>query len=122
MDLWRETAEFALSEDAGRLNAEQKAWIAAEPSNAKPYYHLAALLRSSGDRARALGLLLEAVRLDGSLAPAHAALAEMYAVAGDPAAAWRHAIAARDHGDDSAALLLERHRVPVTMTERELPG
>jgi hypothetical protein len=60
----------------------------------------------------ALGLLLEAVRLNEEFAPAHAALAEIYAVREDYAAAWRHARAAESHGDPTAVEMLTRHGVP----------
>ena len=46
----------------------------------------------------ALGLLLEAVRLDANFADAHASLAEMYVIREDYQAAWRHARAAEENG------------------------
>ena len=73
MSFWRkEVVEFALDQDTLRLIDEQKAWIAAEPANAKPYYHLAMLYRLQyNKRHEALGLLLHAVALDADLTPAH---------------------------------------------------
>jgi len=50
--------------------------------------------------------------LDESFAPAQTALAEIYAVRKDYAAAWRHARAAEAHGDATAVELLTRHGVP----------
>jgi len=111
---WRkELIDYALDEETEKQMAEQKAWIAREPSNAKPFYHLAQLYRISRYRQEeALGLLLEAVRLDSTLAPAHVALAEIYAVRNDYAAAWRHAKNAEACGDGQAVALLRRHQVP----------
>ncbi|MEZ5403757.1 MAG: tetratricopeptide repeat protein [Bryobacteraceae bacterium] len=108
----RELIDPALDEDAARKIAEQKAWIAADPANPRPYYHLAQLYRMQHRRDDALGLLLEAVRLEPAFAEAHAALTEMYAVADDYPAAWRHARAAESSGLPAAAALLERHRIP----------
>lgn len=109
---WRtELIDFALDQDTDRLVAEQRAWIAAEPTIARPYYHLGVLYRMQAKREAALGLLLEAVRLEPDFAPAHVALAEMYAVSGDNRAAWRHARAAEAARDASAVQMLERHGV-----------
>jgi tetratricopeptide (TPR) repeat protein len=112
MSFWRkEVVEFALSDETRRQMAEQLAWIEREPSNPRPYFHLAQFYRTEGRREEGLGLLLEAVRLDAQFAPAHAALAEIYAVEGDYPAAWRHARAAEAHGDPHAAEMLRRHRI-----------
>jgi tetratricopeptide (TPR) repeat protein len=107
----REVIDPALGEDTERKIADQKQWIAAEPANARPYYHLAQLYRIQARRQEALGLLLEAVRLDPQLAGAHLALAEIYAVLGDYAAAWRHARRAEEGGRSQAVEMLERHGV-----------
>lgn len=110
MGFWRrEVVDFALDHETRRHTEEQLAWIAREPSNAKPYFHLAQFYRMSGRQDEALGLLLEAVRLDGTLAGAHASLAELYAIRGDYDAAWKHARAAEENGDSSAAELLRRY-------------
>ena len=60
---------------------------------------------------KALGLLVQAVHLDGGFAPAHAALAEMYAVRGDYQAAWHHARLAEQGGEPRAVELLKRYAV-----------
>jgi cytochrome c-type biogenesis protein CcmH/NrfG len=39
-------------------------WIEREPANPRPYYHLAQFYRMENRTEQALGLLLEAVRLD----------------------------------------------------------
>ena len=110
MSFWRkEVIQPALDDETRRHIAEQREWIAREPLNAKPYYHLAQLYRMDGRQEEALGLLLEAVRLDGAHADAHAALAEMYAVQEDYQAAKRHAIAAEKGGNPRAAELLRRY-------------
>jgi thioredoxin-like negative regulator of GroEL len=110
VSFWRkEVIDFALDYETRRHMDEQRAWIAREPANAKPYYHLAQFYRMNGRREEALGLLLEAIRLDPAFADAHAALAEMYIVAGDREAAWRHARLAEQHGNSNAVELLERH-------------
>lgn len=109
MNWRRDLVEFALDEDTERLIAEQKTWIAAEPDAARPYYHLAQLYRLQQRRDEALALLLHAVSLDASLAPAHIALSQMYAVTGDMEAARRHAACAAKLGDVSAAELLARY-------------
>ena len=59
----------------------------------------------------ALGLLLEAVRLDPNFAEAHASLAEMYVLRDDYSAAWRHARLAESAGDPRTAAMLRRHGI-----------
>lgn len=113
MGFWRrEVIEFALDYETRRQIEEILEWIAREPGNARPYYQLAQWRRTQGRREEALGLLLEAVRLDPGFGAAHAALTEMYAVAGDYAAAWRHARQAERAGARRAVELLIRHGVP----------
>jgi cytochrome c-type biogenesis protein CcmH/NrfG len=110
MGFWRkELIDFALDHETRVHMEEQLAWIAREPSNAKPYYHLAQFYRMNGDQDRALGLLLESVRLDPAHAAAHVSLAEIYAIRGDYDTARRHAGVAAEHGDSSAADLLQRY-------------
>ena len=110
MSFWRrEVIDFALDHETRRHMDEQIAWISREPSNPHPYYHLAQFYRMNGQAEKGLGLLLEAVRLDGKFADAHAALAEMYAVSGDTAAAWRHARLAEDNGNPRGVELLQRY-------------
>ena len=112
MSFWRkEVIDFALSEETRRHMAEQRAWIEREPGNPRPYFHLAQFYRMENRQDEALGLLLEAVRLDSTFAPAHVALAEIYAVRGDYPAAWRHARAAERNGDANAVELLRRHGI-----------
>jgi thioredoxin-like negative regulator of GroEL len=113
LSFWRkEVIEPALNQETQRHIDEQRSWIAREPGNALPYRNLAQLYRIQGRQEEALGLLLEAVRLDSSFGGAHAELAEIYAVRGDTTAAWRHARAAESNGDPAAAALLRRHGVP----------
>lgn len=110
MGFWRrEIVEFALDQETRRHIEEQMAWIAREPSNARPYFHLAQLYRMNGKQDEALGLLLEAVRLDPKLAGAHASLAEVYAIRADYEAAWRHARTAEENGEPRAVEMLKRH-------------
>jgi cytochrome c-type biogenesis protein CcmH/NrfG len=90
---------------------KQIEWIRREPSNAKPYYHLAQFYRMLNRQEEALGLLLEAVRLDPAHAEAHVSLAEVYAIRADYAAAWRHARAAESNGDAGAVEMLTRHNI-----------
>jgi hypothetical protein len=90
---------------------EQRAWIAREPSNPRPYYHLAQFCRMAGRQEEALGLLLVAVRLDPGFADAHLALAEMFAVREDYRSAWRHARLGDEHGDRRAIDLLNRYGI-----------
>jgi len=112
MSFWRkEVVETALSHDTRRQMEEQRAWIEREPSNPRPYYHLAQFYRIEARQDEALGLLLEAVRLHAGFAEAHTALAEIYAVRADYAAAWRHARLAERHGDPHAVQLLKRYGV-----------
>ena len=112
VSFWREKViEPALDSETRLQMDEQLAWIGREPANPRPYYHLAQLYRVSLKPDEALGLLLEAVRLDPAFAPAHAALAEVYAVREDYRAAWRHARIALQHGQPGAAELLTRHGV-----------
>jgi hypothetical protein len=112
MGFWRkEVIEFALERETRQQVREQLEWIGREPSNPKPYYHLAQFLRTEGKQERALGLLLEAVGLDQGFAPAHVALTEIYAVRGDYASAWRHAHLAARYGDSNARELLARYGI-----------
>jgi thioredoxin-like negative regulator of GroEL len=110
VSFWRKAViDFALDAETLRRVEEQRAWISAEPANPRPYYHLALLYRTQGRGDEALGLLLEAVRLDPTFAPAHVALSELYAVRDDMTAARRHAALAAQHGDPRAQQMLERH-------------
>jgi thioredoxin-like negative regulator of GroEL len=112
MSFWRkEVVETALSHETRRQMEEQRAWIEREPSNPRPYYHLAQFYRMEARQEEALGLLLEGVRLDANFAEAQVALAEIYAVRADYAAAWRHARLAERNGDPRAVELLTRHGI-----------
>src|SRR5450432_3169434 len=100
MSFWRkEVIEQALDAETRLQMDEQVAWIAREPANARPYYHLAQLYRVALKPNEALGLLLESVRLDPAFAGAHAALTEIYVVREDYPAAWRHARLAERAGE-----------------------
>ena len=113
MSFWRkEVIDFALDQETLRHIEEQRAFIAANPDNPTGYHNLAQLYRIQNRQQEALGLLLEAVRLDPDYAEAHVALAEIYAVRNDAPAAWSHARAAEGAGDRRAVELLTRYRVP----------
>ena len=113
MSFWRkEVIDFALDRETEAHIREQKEWIAREPANPRPWYHLAQLYRMQWKADEALALLLEAARLDETFTPAQAALAEVYAVRQDYAAAWRHARQAQEYGDQSGTGFLQRHGVP----------
>ena len=105
----KELIDLALDAETRREIEEQQAAIAADPSNPRPYYNLALLCRMQARQHQALGLLLEAVRLDPAFAPAHVALAEIYAVRNDMAAARLHAEQAAALGDSRAREMLERY-------------
>jgi Tfp pilus assembly protein PilF len=110
MGFWRrEAIDPAMDAETQRQMREQMDWIAREPANARPYYHLALLYRMQWKPEEALGLLLEAVRLDESFADAHAALTDLYVVRGDYAAAWRHARTASANGQPRGVELLNRY-------------
>jgi cytochrome c-type biogenesis protein CcmH/NrfG len=112
MGFWKkELIDFALDHETRRHVEEQRAWIAREPSNPEPYANLAQLYRMENRQEEALGLLLEAVRLDPDFAAAHASLAEIYAVRSDYSAAWRHARSAQRHGDPRSVEMLQRHGI-----------
>jgi tetratricopeptide (TPR) repeat protein len=112
VSFWRKRViQPALDFETQRHIEEQRGWIAREPGNPRPYYHLAQFYRMDGREEEALGLLLEAVRLDNVFADAHAALAEIYAVRGDYDAARRHARAAEEAGNPRAAEMLRRYGV-----------
>ena len=108
----KEVIDFALDNETRTHIEEQLAWVAREPENPKPYYHLAQLFRVAFRQDEALGLLLEAVRLDPVFADAHAALAEIYITRSDDKAAWHHARIAEKHGDPAPVELLTRYQVP----------
>ncbi len=112
MSFWRkEVIGFALDHETRKQMDEQRAWIARDPSNPRPYYHLAQFCRMEGRQEEALGLLLEAVRLDDGLAEAHCSLAEIYAMREDYPAAWRHARRAEAAGEPRAVELLRQYKV-----------
>ena len=112
MSFWRkEVIDHALDAETRLQMDEQIAWIAREPANARPYYHLAQLYRVALKQDEAMGLLLEAVRLDPALAEAHAALTEIYVVRQDYRAAWRHARLAEQGGERRGVELLKRYEV-----------
>jgi Tfp pilus assembly protein PilF len=113
MTFWRrEIIDYALDHETRTQMSEQIDWIDREPANPRPYYHLAQLYRVAYHQDKALGLLLEAIRLDPNFADAHVALAEIYVIRGEDAAAWRHATAAELNGNPQAAELLRRYGVP----------
>src|SRR4051812_11048116 len=99
MGFWRkELIDVALDHETQLHMEEQLAWIAREPANAKPYYHLAQFYRMNGKADEARGLLLETVRLDPAHGEAHASLAELYAIRGEYELARQHARSADEHG------------------------
>jgi tetratricopeptide (TPR) repeat protein len=112
MGFWRkEVIDVALDHETRLHIDEQLAWIAREPSNPHPYYHLAQLYRMNARQDEALGLLLEAIRLDAAHGEAHASLAEIYAIRGDYDAARKHARVAEENGEPRATDMLRRHGV-----------
>jgi len=112
MSFWRKhVIQPALDHETRKHIREQREWIEREPANPRPYYHLAQFYRLDQRAEEALGLLLEAVRLDESFADAHVALAELYVVLQDDRAAWRHARAAERNGNARAVEMLQRHNV-----------
>ena len=112
MSFWRrEVIDFALDRETQAHIEEQRAWIIREPANPRPYYQLAQLYRVAFKPDEALGLLLEAVRLDPNFAEAHASLAEMYVLRDDYPSAWRHARRAEANGVPRVVEMLTRHGV-----------
>ena len=112
---WRnEVIDPMLDAQTKREVEEQTAWIAREPSNADPFAHLAALYRMQNRTDEALGLLLEAVRLNPTHAEANLSLCEVYSVAGDYGSAWRHARIAEAAGDGAGVELLTRYGISET--------
>jgi len=112
MSVWKELIDHAMDAETLQAEREQLEWIAREPSNAKPYYHLAQLRRMQWKEDEGRALLLEAVRLDANFADAHVALTEMYAVRKEYSLAWLHARAAECAGDEQGVVLLTRHQIP----------
>jgi len=112
MSFWRrDVIEHALDRETEKATTEQLAWMLKEPQNPRPYFHLAQLLRMKSEPDKALGLLLESVRLDPAFAEAHVALSEMYAVQEDYTAAWRHARLGEQSGNAGAVELLKRYGI-----------
>ena len=112
MSFWRrEVIDFALDRETQAHIDEQRAWIIREPANPRPYYQLAQLYRVAFKPDEALGLLLQAVRLDPNFAEAHASLAEMYVLRDDYPSAWRHARRAEANGVPRVVEMLTRHGV-----------
>jgi cytochrome c-type biogenesis protein CcmH/NrfG len=123
MSFWRrEVIEPALDRETSAHIAEQRTWIEREPSNPRPYFNLAQLYRISQRPDEALGLLLEAIRIEPDFAAAHIALAEIYAVRADYSAAWRHAAIAEQYGDPAAADLLRRYGVQPSTAPKPAPA
>ena len=115
MSFWRkQVIDFALDRETQAAIEEQRAWINREPANPKPYYHLAQLYRVAFKPDEALGLLLEAVRLDADFADAHASLAEIYVLRDDYPSAWRHARLAEANGIPRVVEMLIRNEVTPT--------
>ena len=115
MSFWRkEVIDFALDRETQAAIEEQRAWILREPANPKPYYHLAQLYRVAFKPEEALGLLLEAVRLDPDFTLAHASLAEIYILRDDYPSAWRHARLAEANGIPRVVEMLTRNGVTPT--------
>ena len=112
MTFWRkDVIQPALDDETRKHMEEQLAWIAREPANPRPYHHLGEFDRMEGRQEEALGLMLHAVHLDPGFAAAHAALAEVYSVRADYAAAWRHARLAEQGGEPRAVELLRKYGV-----------
>ena len=112
MSFWRkEVIDFALDHETRIQIEEQRGWIERDPANPKPYYHLAELYRVAFRQDEALGLLLEAVRLNPAFADAHVSLSEIYVTRSDDDAARRHALLAEQHGNPEAADLLRRYHL-----------
>jgi cytochrome c-type biogenesis protein CcmH/NrfG len=112
VNFWRkEVIDFALDHETRAQIEEQRRWIEREPANPTPYYHLAELYRVAFRQDEALGLLLEAVRLNPGFADAHVSLAEIYITRGDDEAARRHAVLAEQQGNPEAADLLRRYEL-----------
>jgi cytochrome c-type biogenesis protein CcmH/NrfG len=112
MSFWRdEMIEFALDHETRKHMEELVARIESEPGNAQSYYALSQFYRMNGKQDYALGLLLEAIRLNPEMAEAHASLCDVYAVRGDNAAAWRHARTAERLGQPRGVELLTRYAV-----------
>ena len=112
MSFWRkEVIGFALDRETAAHIREQKEWIEREPGNSRPWYNLAQLYRIEQRQDEALGLLLEAVRLDDRYGDAHVALAEIYAVKGDYVAARSHAEMGAENGNSRGLEMLARHGV-----------
>ena len=110
MSFWRkDVIGFALDRETAAHIRQQKEWIARQPENPQPWYHLAQLYRMEQKQEEALALLLEAVRLDPKYAAAHLALTEIYAVRADYDAARMHARKAAEQGDPRGLELLRRH-------------
>ena len=123
MSFWRkQVIDFALDRETQAHILEQRAWIAREPSNPNPYYHLAQLYRVAFKPVEALGLLLEAVRLDPNFAEAHASLAEMYVLRDDYPVAWRHARLAEANGIPRVVEMLTRHGVKESLVRDSALG
>ena len=111
MSFWRkEVIDFALDHETVKQIQEQREWIVRDPSDARPYYHLAQLYRVANRQEEALGLLLEAVRLAPSFGDAHNALAEIYLTRADDAAAERHARIAAENGNRAALDLIVKYK------------
>jgi tetratricopeptide (TPR) repeat protein len=112
MSIWRELTDFSLDNETQINEQEQMEWIARDPADPRPFYHLAQLRRMQYKPDQGLALLLEAIRLDETFAPAHVALTELYAVKGDYSAAWRHARQAEQNNEARGVDLLTRYKIP----------
>jgi tetratricopeptide (TPR) repeat protein len=92
----------ALGDTAGGV-AEFRRAIAVDPNEPLAYFNIGVVGLARGFGREAREPLARAVALDGSLAPAHFALAQTYLLEGDPRAAVRELRLGLDFDPDNAA-------------------
>jgi tetratricopeptide (TPR) repeat protein len=113
MSFWRqEVVQPALDKEVEEAIAEQKAILQTNARHPGAHFALGTLAYFKGDRDAAVGYFRQAIKLDPAYASPHVSLGRILAIEGNHAAAWEHARAAEQLGDDSLLDLLERYLSP----------
>lgn len=107
--LWEKALDGALSEEAERHVAEQRAAAEKDPLNPQPYLNLGMLFQMQRRTEEAIAMYERAMAVDPKLAAPHRQLGQIYAVLGNMARARAHAQEAAALGDTTLLTMLKRY-------------